>query len=88
MSPELTRGMRPVIDQSLDEVGAIRSYKRAISDYNAIPFAPDIDYDLSDYVVEKGMDGIFNYLAVEEAAIRRDPLKRTSEILQRVFGTD
>jgi len=86
MSPELARVMKPVIDNSLDEVGAIRSYKRALNEYNAIPFAPKIDADLSGYVVAKGMDGLFHYLAKEEAAIRRDPLKRTSEILRRVFG--
>ena len=34
---------------------------------------PKVDADLSDYVVQKGMDGIFYYLAREEAAIREDP---------------
>jgi hypothetical protein len=32
------------------------------------------------------MDGIFHYIAVEEAAIRQNPAKRTTELLQRVFG--
>jgi len=31
------------------------------------------------------MDGIFYYLAQEEAAIRQNPLKRTTDILRRVF---
>ena len=78
--------MRPVIDQSLNEVGAIRSFNRAVTDYNALPLAPKLEADLSAYVVERSMAGIFHYLAEEEAAIRRDPLKRTSEILRRVFG--
>jgi len=86
MSPALALEMRPVIDQSLNEVGAIRSYNRAVQEYNAIPFAPRFESDLTGYVVQRGMDGIFHYLAEEEAAIRRDPLKRTSEILRRVFG--
>jgi hypothetical protein len=48
---------------------------------------PDVKADLTTYVVEKGMDGIFHYIAVEEAAIRQNPAKRTTELLQRVFGT-
>ncbi|WP_200889333.1 DUF4197 family protein [Geoalkalibacter ferrihydriticus] len=32
------------------------------------------------------MDGIFYYLAEEEAAIRRNPAKRTTELLRQVFG--
>ena len=45
--------------------------------YRSIPFVPDVKADLSDYVVEKGMDSIFYYLAKEEAAIRRNPVKQT-----------
>jgi hypothetical protein len=51
-----------------------------------VPFVPKVDADLSNYVVEKGMDGIFYYLAKEEAAIRQDPAKRTTDLLKRVFG--
>jgi len=32
------------------------------------------------------MDGIFHYVAVEEAAIRQNPAARTTELLQKVFG--
>jgi hypothetical protein len=32
------------------------------------------------------MDGIFFYLAQGEAATRQNPMKRTTEILQQVFG--
>jgi hypothetical protein len=37
-------------------------------------------------VVDKSMQGIFHYLAREEAAIRRDPARRTTELLKKVFG--
>ncbi|PLX88556.1 MAG: DUF4197 domain-containing protein [Desulfuromonas sp.] len=86
MTPELARAMRPVISNSLSEVGAIQSYDRAIDKYRQLPFVPDVKADLTGYVTEKGMDGIFHYLALEEKAIRRDPLKRTTELLRRVFG--
>lgn len=86
MTPELKRMMRPVIDQTLSQVGVIQAYDRAMSKYRAIPFVPDVKADLNDYVMDKGIDGMFYYLAREEAAIRRDPAKRTTEILRRVFG--
>lgn len=32
------------------------------------------------------VDGIFYYLAKAEAAIRRDPVRQTTDLLKRVFG--
>ena len=86
MSAPLALEMTPVVDESLAEVGAIKMYDDAMKSYEAIPFAPKVDADLSEYVVQKGMDGIFHYLAIEEAAIRQNPAKQTTDILKRVFG--
>ncbi len=85
MSPELSKEMKPVIDETLSQVGAIRSYDNMIKQYKSIPFVPDVKANLSDHVVEKGMDGIFYYMAKEEAAIRQNPVKRTTELLKKVF---
>ncbi len=86
MSPALEEQMRPVVDASLAEVGAIQAYDNVMGQYRSIPFVPDVKANLSNYVVEKGMDGIFYYLAKEEAAIREDPAKQTTALLKRVFG--
>ena len=86
MAGPLAIEMKPVIDESLADVGAANSYDAAMERYNTVPFVPKVDADLSDYVVEKGMDGIFYYLGKEEAAIRQDPAKRTTDLLKRVFG--
>lgn len=86
MSEPLTREMKPIVNDSLSEVGAIRVYDDAMDQYEAIPFAPDVKTDLTGYVVDRGMDGIFFYLAKEEATIRQDPAKRTTELLRKVFG--
>jgi len=86
MTPELTAAMRPVVDRSLNEVGAVRLYNQTVAQVRALPYAPGIGTDLTGYVVEKGMAGIFHYLAQEEAAIRKDPARRTTELLRRVFG--
>jgi len=54
--------------------------------YQDVPFVPDIKTSLTNYVVGEGMNGIFYYLAREEAAIRKDPAKRTTKLLKKVFG--
>lgn len=86
MTPALKRMMKPVIDQTLAEVGLVKSYKHAIKRYHSIPFVPKVNSDLTGYVMNKGINGIFYYLAKEEAAIRKDPAKRTTELLRRVFS--
>ena len=86
MSEPLGASMRPVVDESLAEAGAVQAYDRAMGQYRAIPFVPDAKANLTDYVLEKGIDGIFHYLGQEEAAIRSDPAQRTTDLLRRVFG--
>jgi hypothetical protein len=87
MGQELAVAMRPLVEESLNQVGAIRVYSQALQQVRAMPYAPEIKTDLTAYVVERGMAGIFHYLAREEAAIRNDPARRTTELLQRVFGS-
>ena len=86
MSVPLALEMKPVVDSSLEDVGALQLYDGVMQQYDEVPFAPKVNLDMSDYVVEKGLDGIFYYLAKEEAAIRSDPAKRTTDLLKSVFG--
>jgi hypothetical protein len=86
MSDPLQTAMQPVVTASLADVGAAQAYGDIMDRYNAVPFVKPVDADLSTYVVKKGMDGIFFYLAKEEAAIRQDPAKRTTDLLKKVFG--
>lgn len=86
MTPELKKMMRPVIDDALADVGVVKTYNKVLTEYEKIPFMPKVQFDLTGYVMDKGIHGIFFYLAKEEAQIRKDPLKRTTEILKRVFG--
>ena len=86
MTPQLSREMKPLVDQSLAEVGAIKTYDDVMNRYQKLPLVPDIKADLTGYVIEKSTDGIFHYLAIQEAEIRKNPAKQTTELLQRVFG--
>lgn len=86
MTPELVQEMRPIVNQSLAEAGAVQSYDTAMGEYSKLPFVPDLKANLTDYVVEKGTGGIFHYLAIQEAEIRANPAKHTTDLLKRVFG--
>ncbi len=86
MAGPLSAELLPVVEQRLDEVGAARTYETVVGRYNALPFVPPVTADLDSWVVERALDGMFLYLAREEAAIRQDPLKRSTELLRQVFG--
>ncbi|MBX2839954.1 MAG: DUF4197 domain-containing protein [Gammaproteobacteria bacterium] len=83
----LKSSMRPLVDDALAQVGAVNAFNKLLREYNSIPLAPKVEADLTGHVVDEGAEGIFYYLAREEQAIRNDPLKRTSQLLQRVFGS-
>jgi hypothetical protein len=84
-SPQLKQAMRPIVDQALSKVGAVESYNALVSKAQEVPFASGLNLDLSDYVVSKALDGIFFYVAGEEAEIRTDPAARTTDLLKTVF---
>ena len=86
MTPELTKKMEPIIQNSLAEVGAVQAYDNVMGQYKNLPFVPDVKADLEAHVIGKGLDGIFHYMAVEEASIRSDPAKQTTALLKKVFG--
>ena len=43
--------------------------------------------DLDTYVTDKALDGLFKMVAEEEKNIRANPVARTSDLLQKVFGS-
>lgn len=87
MTPALSEAMQPVVKGSLEEVGAVKLYDDVMGDYQSIPFVPDVKGNLIQHVVNGGLNGIFHYLAKEEADIRKNPVKHTTDLLKRVFGS-
>ncbi len=86
MSKALGEEMRPIIEKSLRQAGAVQAYDRVIGQYSTMPFMPDVKANLSKHVLDLALAGIFQYMAEEEAAIRKNPFKRTTNILRKVFG--
>lgn len=88
-SSRLTAAFRPVIEQTMNEVGAVRRYKELttlFTLYQSIPFATSAAFDIDQYVVSKALDGLFNVLGEEERKIRTDPTARATDLLKEVFS--
>lgn len=81
----LTEAFRPVIETSLAKVDATKHWTTVFTTYNKFS-SEKVNTDLSAYVTEKALMGIFYQVAQEEMKIRKDPLARTSDILKKVFG--
>ncbi|MCB2113105.1 MAG: DUF4197 domain-containing protein [Parvularculaceae bacterium] len=86
----LTGLFTPIMTTALEQAGAIKTLDSLTARLKTIPLAPQLGADAKDdlirHGVQYGLDGMFVYIAREEAAIRANPAKRTSEILRRVFG--
>jgi len=76
----------PVIKNSFSKVGADKVWTNIITKYNSIPFVQKVNPDLTDYVTNQAMNGVFKMVAVEEKNIRTNLVSRTSELLKRVFA--
>lgn len=86
MTEPLKKSLRPVVNDELAKAGAVRAFDNTMDQYRSIPFVPDVKANLTDYALGKTLDAMFLYLAREEAAIRENPAKRTTELLKKVFG--
>ncbi|MEH6476394.1 MAG: DUF4197 domain-containing protein [Sneathiella sp.] len=83
---DLMATVRPVIDQALEEAGAIAAYNNLLGEYAKYPFMPDIKSNLGAHATDLALEGLFHYLAKEEADIRNNPIAQTTDILKSVFG--
>jgi len=86
-SPELKIKFQPVIKISLDKVNATKYWGDLINTYNKIPLVEKMNPDLTAYVTDRAIEGLFVMIAKEELKIRKDPVARTTELLRKVFGS-
>lgn len=76
----------PVIKSSFAKVGADKIWTNIITKYNSIPLVKKVNPDLTDYVTNQAMNGVFKMIAVEEKDIRTNINARTSNLLKNVFA--
>lgn len=83
----IEKALRPIIDDTLREAGAIQALDSMMGQYDSIPFMPDVKGELTDHASAAALDGLFTYLAVQEADIRKDPARWTTDVLKKVFSS-
>lgn len=82
---ELTAAFTPVIDEALEKTDATNYWNDVFSAYNKISFR-DVNPNLTAYVTEKALAGLFHHIALEEEKIRENPAARVTDILKKVFA--
>jgi hypothetical protein len=76
----------PVVQESMGKVGADVIWNTIIKKYNSIPLVAKVNPDITDYVTNKALDGVFKMITVEEKNIRTNLSSRTSDVLKKVFA--
>jgi len=85
---KLTAAFQPVVEESLDKVNATKYWTDIFTAYNKLPTTFNkVNPDLPAYVTQCALNGLFFYIAQEEAKIRANPAARVSDILKKVFGS-
>jgi hypothetical protein len=83
---DLYTKFNPVIKSSFEKVGADKVWSSLINKYNAIPLTSNVNPDLTDYVTQEALKGVYTMIAVEEKEIRTKASSRTTDLLKKVFA--
>lgn len=84
--PQLTRQLTPPMSRSLAAAGVFGQLNTAARAIGMGGGSSGLRDQVVAFAVDRALDGVFAYLAEEERAIRRDPVRRSTLLLRRVFG--
>lgn len=76
----------PIINSSFKKVGADKVWKEIITTYNTLPMVQKVNPDLTDYVTNEALDGVFTMIGKEEVDIRTNINARSTNLLKSVFA--
>ena len=77
----------PIINKATNETGLTSYYKSLSSTVNTLsPSLKNATPDIDKYVLDNAMNALFSRVAVEEQQIRKDPVKRTTNLMKSVYG--
>ena len=76
----------PIIKNSFQRVGADQIWSNLITRYNNLPLTNNVNPDLTDYVTQEALSGVYTMIALEEKEIRTNVTSRTTAILRKVFA--
>ncbi len=85
-STALYSKFNPVIQRSFSKVGADKIWANLITRYNSLPLTNDVNPDLTDYVTNEALKGVYTMIAVEEKEIRTKVSSRSTDVLKRIFA--
>lgn len=85
-SESLYASFTPVINTSFSKVGADKVWSSLISKYNSIPFVKKVNPDLTGYVTDQALKGVFTMITEEEKGIRAKLGLRNTTLLKQVFA--
>ena len=83
---DLKQKFLPVVQDAINKVELTKYWNPIITEYNKVPFVQKQNPDLTAYVTDRAILGLFKLIADEELKIRKDPAARVTDILKRVFG--
>lgn len=77
----------PIVKNATEKTGATSAYKNMMgkASFAGSFLGPDAG-DIDAYVTRKTLDGLFLKIAEQEKLIRENPVARTTDLLQKVFG--
>lgn len=78
--------LRPPMTTALTQSGAFTLMRSALRQVGMSSMSTELRTQIIDFSTAKALDGCFLFIAEEERAIRRDPVRQTTSILRRVFG--
>ncbi len=76
---------KPDVNNTLNDLKIIAFYEKLIDIYNKIPLVKKVNFDLTNYVTEKTLEGLFLELKNQEKNIRNKEVFRETKLLKRVF---
>ena len=82
----LSAAFRPTVDSSLSKVDATKYWSTLTATYNQLPLVKKVETDLTTYVTDRALQGLFYEIAMEEKKIRKNPAERTTDLLKKVFA--
>lgn len=76
----------PIVEQATNKVQLAKYYDKFAGKAASVGLLKSEQTDLNGYVTQKALDGLYTTIADEEKAIRANPVKRTTSMVQKVFG--
>ena len=87
---KLVAAFSPKVEAAISKVKLTDYWNPIITKYNSVvklTGGEQMNPDLNKYITERAIKGLFHMVEIEENKIRKDPVARVSDLLQKVFGS-